>query len=128
MFKVGDRVWWKTHKVYGEVVDVKYDKHNKPLVWLVDTKGFKGLRFDLFHIEDHLHQTAQTMFEELGFKNQGGDEWHHEELNKNIYFDYDKTVSCYSYHTTVPTNRPESMTMQELKASYQMCIEKGWVE
>ncbi len=115
MFKVGDRVWNKKKKCLDTVQEVMYESY----VLESDIRFTVG--------EQDLHQTAQTMFEELGYLDQGGDEWHHDKLDKNIYFDVDKTISCYSYHANIPTVRNKSMTIDEFKASYQMCIEKGWL-
>jgi len=121
MFKVGQRVWVKPLKEFG-IVEVLIDY--REVIYFVNFDDKEGNTFQ----ENDLHETADDMFERLGYLDQGGDEWHHDKLNKNIYFDVDKTISCYSYHENIPTVRNESMTIDEFKASYQMCIEKGWIE
>jgi len=123
MFKVGDRVWLVDEKQFAKIVSDEC---------LTDY----GERYPVFNEEIDLlykhkcqiSKSADDMFKELGYENQGGDEWQNDKLNKTIYFDCERTVSCFSYHSSIPTTRPEEMTMEELKASYQMCIEKGWIE
>jgi hypothetical protein len=66
--------------------------------------------------------------EELGYEDEGGREFHNKDLQKNIYFDNDRTVSCFSYHSSIPFHRPESFTIQELQAINIELEKYGWLE
>ena len=70
---------------------------------------------------------AREMLEDLGYEELGGLEFEHKETFKHIYFDCDREISCYSYHSKPPTCRNESMTPKELEASYKFIIELGWL-
>ena len=139
MFKVGQRVWWTTHKVFGKVVDIKYSENNTPFEWFIDTKGFKGNRFDLDRVKE-FHQIADDMFEALGYQKYGlcqndeltGYQWQDNETfndhkTRNVMFYKDKTWSIFQDHIckAIVFDRP---TIDEFKAIHQKLIELGWFE
>ena len=119
-FNVGDRVW--IGKLKNKFIITDIDK--RILHYKHETLNWTGKI--LIEYAD-LHQTAQTMFEALDYENQGGDEWEHRVTKKHIYFDCEQTISCYKYQAKVPTAIPQEITMKELKAVIQMCVEKGWL-
>ena len=66
--------------------------------------------------------------EALGYEHQSGNEYYNKELNKTIYFDYEKFISCFSYHTKPPLHRPEHLTLEEFKACQKIIQELGWLQ
>ena len=127
-FKVGDKKWWTTYNVFCEIVDIKYDENSKPFEWIVDTKGLKGIRFDLFRIEE-LHQTADDMFKELGFERQENNIFG--KRNGSWY----ETIEFYSnYYMHIEWNEDEeetravATTIEEHQAIHQKLIELGYIE
>ena len=77
-YKVGDRVWVKEHKEYGII----------KLVRIVIKGGFEMPYYTLDsgfnYLDEDLHETADSMFEELGFKLKETEEYYIYTL-KNIY-------------------------------------------
>ena len=56
-------------------------------------------------------------------------EFVHQTTFKHIYFDYDdRTVSCYTYQSKIPTTVVMEMTAKELEVSYLLMKELGWLD
>jgi len=136
-FKVGDKKWWTTYNVFCEIVDIKYDENSKPFEWIVDTKGLKGIRFDLFRIEE-LHQTADDMFEALGYEPTMAS-------NNMVTYEFDdggyiKEIEFLKYpiphirlkeYEEYNDNNPQgqfSCYIDLHQAIHQKMIELGWIE
>ena len=126
MFKVGDRVWVISEKRYGIVSDIE------------DTPQGLFIHIDNRHsyVTHLIHQTAQTMFEELGYEKKLED-------GSFIIFEYfnfenpfitelriDKINKCHtlSYYTKNNKIFSGRIDVKLLQAIYQLYIEKGWVE
>ena len=129
MFKVGDRVWWTKYKILCEVADIKYSENGTPFEWIIDTPGFKGIRFDLFRIKE-ITQTADSMFEELGYEKE-------EDLKNDriIYRWRDSLETIFSLkEKEMWLERIGDMSgeyileIKEHLAIHQKLIELGWVE
>ena len=119
MFKVGDRVW---HKYLNEFCFIHKVVEESKGYYIYDSKHSPFARFDK---EDNLHQTAQTMFEELGF-------------TKEIDSKYDEVYSNH-YGTVIFDTNSYVILMNDKKVSpvinikihlaiHQQMIEKGWIE
>jgi len=115
MFKVGDRVWVISEKRYGVVSNIE------------DTPQGLFIHIDNRHsyVTHLIHQTAQTMFEELGF-------------TKEIDSKYDEVYSNH-YGTIIFDTNSYVIVMNDKKVSpvinikihlaiHQQLIEMGWVE
>ena len=134
-YKVGDRVWWTTYKILCEVADIKYSENDTPFEWIIDTPGFKGNRFDLFRIKE-ITQTADSMFEELGYRLILEDS-RYIILN---YFNYDNFIITelridkedkeYKLSNFTRNNQVfvARISLQLHQAIHQKLIELGWVE
>ena len=127
MFKVGDRVWWTKYKILCEVADIKYSENGTPFEWIIDTPGFKGIRFDLFRIKE-ITQTADSMFEELGYEKRDkvygkrNASWY-----ETIEF-YNNYYTHTEWHEDEEETRAVPTTIEEHLAIHQKLIELGWIE
>ena len=119
-YKVGDRVWVISEKRYGIVSDIE------------DTPQGLFIHIDNRHsyVPHLIHQSADSMFEELGYEVENGKDYieYRDEDNMReitIYTD-EKTVNCcyYDYEDELPLR----FTMQEHQAIHQKLIELGWIE
>jgi hypothetical protein len=125
MFKVGDRVWAAAFKETGEIKNIR----NK--LYFIDFNKISGE-----FLESELHQTADDMFEALGFEKKLED-------GSFIIFEYfnfenpfitelriDKINKCHtlSYYTKNNKIFSGRIDVKLLQAIYQLYIEKGWLE
>ena len=108
MFKVGDRVWVISEKRYGIVSDIE------------DTPQGLFIHIDNRHsyVTHLIHQTAQTMFEELGYsKSPNSNELYIVVMD---YVEFD--LETKTYLTSI-----ENITPQLHQAIHQKLIELGWL-
>ena len=107
MFKVGDRVWDKKKKCLDTVKQVMYESY--------------VLESDIRYAinEKQLHQTAQTMFEELGFSKSPNSKELYIVVMDYVEFD----LETKTYLTSI-----ENITPQLHQAIHQKLIELGWIE
>ncbi len=131
MFKVGDRVWIKDMKEFGIIQEIKGDDYHSDLE--------SGIDFSHF---DNIHQTADDMFKELGYKM----------FENDILIQYDKFIRIRSETNKVSIrffksskryilfgityidkkleadNYLHQITIKEHQAIHQKMIEMGYIE
>jgi hypothetical protein len=137
MFKVGDMVWLNDDKKYAKITKVDDITFSEKVAYDIEIKNdsYKGWRFDC-----QLHQTAQAMFEALGYmpytlcQNDEliGYQWQDKETfndyrTRNIMFYKDKTWNIFQDHISkaIVFNRP---TIEEHNAIHQQMVELGYIE
>jgi hypothetical protein len=118
MFKVGDRVWNKKKKCLDRVQEVMYESY----VLESDIRFTVG--------EQDLHQTAQTMFEELGY------DYENDIKNERIIYKWkDSLEIIFSLKEKEvwlerigDTSGEYILEIKEHLAIHQKLIELGWIE
>lgn len=134
-FKIGQRVWSKTFKDFAIVIDNSYELTSK--IKFDNFDNNEDYSITVFNI--HLHQTADDMFEELGYNpytlclndDLVGYQWHDKDFNdhtiRNIMFYKDKTWNIFQDNIckAIVFDRP---TIKEHQAIHQKLIELGWIE
>ena len=106
-FKVGQRVWDTRNKSFDMIEDIMYETYTLA----------SDIRYTVK--EELLHQTADDMFEELGFdKSLNSDELYIVVMD---YVEFD--LETETYLTSI-----ENITPQLHLAIHQKFIELGWVE
>jgi hypothetical protein len=118
MYKVGDRVWIKDMKEFGTILEIKGDDYHSDLK--------NGIDFSHF---DNIHQTADDMFEELGWL-------HNEEYapasGRKIDKYYYKGGNFITFEPNANVKTicgvPNILSLEEHLAIHQKMIEMGWIE
>jgi len=140
MFKVGDRVWVIDDKKYATITAIeKRNEYNTFIYIDIDNDNYKGYwRFDC-----QLRQTAQTMFEALGYEYNG--RYDNDDYVTTVYskvkdgllyrigFHEDSkkySLSCSKDGDVIVTEffDFENITTQLHLAIHQQLIEKGWIK
>lgn len=124
-FKVGQRVWSKEYKELATVIDDSYFETCR-------IKFDDGDEHSVFNID--LHQTADDMFEKLGFEKKiiNGVTNYIKEL---IYVGGQRKIAFYNnskgYSTTIDrwgeANLSAVTSIPEHQAIHQKLIELGWI-
>lgn len=114
-FKVGQRIWIKDMKEFGTIVEIKGDGYHSDLE--------SGIDFSHF---DNIHQTADDMFEELGFK---------KSVNDGIKLAYSNglfavviDIKDKTYTFSDRTNTAFYLDLDLHLAIHQKLIELGYIE
>ena len=128
-YKVGDRVWWTTYKILCEVADIKYSENGTPFEWIIDTPGFKGIRFDLFRIKE-ITQSADSMFEELGYEKTQplAHLVRYTHLIDGYIININFNLSKQVYYCDNKNGVACGILKDEHQAIHQKLIELGWIE
>ena len=114
MFKVGDRVWSYIYNKYMWVNEVTSSG-----CFLADDEK---LLINYYHSNCEFHQTAQTMFEALGY-----DECE-KTLNTLVYISNRFTITFDTINKEYWHDNDKSISVEEHLAIHQQMIELGYIE
>ena len=120
MYKVGDRVWIKDMKEFGTIQEIKGDDCHSDLK--------NGIDFSHF---DNIHQTADSMFEELGYEKKSNVKGIllTYRNNADIIIDFDLIEKSYAVYYYEGDNLIYTEINTQLHlAIHQKLIELGWIE
>ena len=127
-FKVGDRVWVKEHKKYGVIESIGITtKNGCEIPYYTLDSGFN-------YLDEDLNQTAQTMFEALGYEKKLEDSsyiiynYHNYEDGYITELRIDKEKNKYKLTNFTNNNQAFSAWGDKLLhlAIHQKMIELGW--
>lgn len=124
MFKVGQRVHNNVDGYYCKILDIKETTN-----WAWVEKD----NYDLINVNvNDLHETAQTMFEALGFETDDNGFYICKDAHSlyfNFHISWIKSSGIYTVKEWRSGGfRITNITIELHKALHQMCIELGWLD
>lgn len=125
-FKVGDKVWIIIGKKYATITAIdEADDYTTYIRLNIDNDDFEGC----WQFDYNLHETAQTMFERLGY------DYFEDGDHADYYINNEKglTIELRTYvkefvKFNSKDKKRRGIDLEELQAIIQYYVEKGWIE